>query len=87
MQIARSASADVQNEMSTLWTLLSDLFYYMPWFELPLKVFIKWPGLSQVLRASVHENQGFSVFFEKVSIKQPVLSQFQISKALNDQVL
>ena len=37
-------------------------------------VFIKRPGLSQVLRASVHENQGFSIFFEKVFIKR----QFQI---------
>ena len=51
------------------------------------KVFIKWSGLFQVLRASVHENQGFSVFFEKVSIKRPVLSQFQILEALNDQIL
>ena len=38
------------------------------------KVSIKRPDLSQVLRASVHENQGFSIFFEKVFIKR----QFQI---------
>ena len=46
------------------------------------KIFIKWPGLFQVLRAS-------EVVFEKVSIKQPVyvLSQFQILDALNDEVL
>ena len=41
------------------------------------------PGLSQVLRAPVHENQGNLDIFEKVSTKQPVLSQFQI---LEDQV-
>ena len=30
-----------------------------------IKVSIKRPGLSQVLRASVHENQGNLEFFEK----------------------
>ena len=49
---------------------------------------IKRSGLSEVLRASVHENQGNIKFFEKVSIKRPImLSQFQILEALNDQVL
>lgn len=32
----------------------------------PTKLSIKQPGLSQVVRASVHKNQGFSVFFEKI---------------------
>ena len=49
-----------------------------PCLNFPKKVFIKRPGLSQVLRASVHENQGFSIFFEKVFIKQ----QFQIPEVL-----
>ena len=39
---------------------------------------MKQSDLSQVLRASVHENQGFSIFFEKVFIKQ----QFQIPVVL-----
>ena len=50
----------------------------MSWSEFSQKVSIKRPGLSQVLRASVHENQG------KVFIKQPVLSQ--ILEVLNKQV-
>ena len=69
----------------TLWPLLNSI--KRPGLNFPQKVSIKRPGLSQVLKASVHENQGFSVFFEKVPIKQPVLSQFQILEALNDQVL
>ena len=35
-----------------------------PDLNFPQKVSIKHSGLSQILRASVHENQGFSVFFE-----------------------
>ena len=45
-----------------------------PDLNISQNVSIKQPGLSQVLRASVHENQGFSIFFEKVFIKR----QFQI---------
>ena len=39
------------------------------------KVSIKRPSLSQVVRASVHENQGNLDFFEKVYIKQLLLHQ------------
>ena len=39
------------------------------------------------MRASVYENQENQNYFEKVSIKQLVLSQFQILEALNDQEL
>ena len=45
------------------------------------KVSIKLPGLFQVLRARVHENQGNLDFvFKKSLFKQPVLSQFQTLK-------
>ena len=45
------------------------------------KIFVKRLGLSQVLRISVHKNQENATFFEKVPIKRPVLSQFQILEA------
>ena len=41
-----------------------------PSLNFPQKVSIKRPGLSQILRASVHENQGDRTFFDKVSIKR-----------------
>ena len=58
-----------------------------PGLNFPQKVSLTRPGLSQILRASVHENQKSIIHFEKVSIKRPVLSQFQILEALNDHVL
>ena len=36
-----------------------------PGLKFSQKVSFKWPGLSRVLRASVHQNQGFPVFFKK----------------------
>ena len=49
---------------------------------------IKRPGLPQILRTLVHENQGnLCAFFGKVSIKRQLQSQFQILEVLNDQVL
>ena len=48
--------------------------------ELFPKGSVQQPGLSQVLRASVHENQGNLYLSKKISIK--VLSQFQILEAL-----
>ena len=45
---------------------------------------MKQSGLSQVLRTLVYENLNF---VEKFSIKQPLLFQFQIIEALNDEVL
>ena len=64
---------------STLWSLLSVLFYLKrPGLNFPQKVSIKQPGLTKLSRASVHQNQGNLDFFGKVSIKRPVLSQFQI---------
>ena len=53
MQIARSASADVQNEMSTLWTLLNVLPIKHPGLNFSQKVSITRPGLFQVLKTSV----------------------------------
>ena len=50
--------------------------------ELFPKGSVQQPGLSQVLRASVHENQGNLYLSKKISIKEPVLSQFQILEAL-----
>ena len=47
-----------------------------PGLNFPPKVSIKRTGLSQVLRVAVNENQGNLDFFETVSIKRPVLSQF-----------
>jgi hypothetical protein len=58
-----------------------------PGLNFSSKVFIERPGLFQVLRASVHKNQGNDIFFEKVSIKRPELSQFQILEASKNQVL
>ena len=52
-----------------------------PGLNFSQKVSMKRSGLSQVLRASVNENQGNVIFFEKVSIKRPVLSKFQILEA------
>ena len=40
-----------------------------PGLNFPQKVFIKRPGLIQVLRALVHENQGNLDYLKNVSIK------------------
>ena len=44
-----------------------------PGVKFSQKVPIERPGLSQVLRASGHENHGNLYCLEKVSIKRPVL--------------
>ena len=74
-------------ELLTLWSLLSVLFYQTSWSDFPHKFSIKRPGLFQVLSALVIENQGNLKIFERVSIKRPVLTHFQILEALNNQVL
>ena len=53
----------VLRRLKGIITLLRVLFYKCPCLNFPLKVSIKRPGLSQVLRASALENQGNQDFY------------------------
>ena len=72
------------NEFESFITHLTTLLK-RPNLNVPTRDSIKRSGLSQVLRASVYENQGNLECFEKFSVKQAGLSQFQILEASNDQ--
>ena len=67
--------------------LLHGLYYASCFIKHPSlnfspKVYNKRPGLSQVLRVSVHENQGNVDCFEKVPIKRSALISISNSRSL-----